>query len=308
MVPVFLCVVIRAGFVEGPVISRLPRLVGAVRLATMAKRRNGGEGGMMGWLLRKLVTTPATWIGLAAGVAVGRAFAEVSGMGGGIGMGTLVGVGAGVASWALYRGIRSAYSKDRPRSDEAGQPEPERRERAMASRLRAVGLTEDADVFSKMLEARDAVRDRWSREEMDTAIGAPTVTLIDQLIDSVLPRLEELLDLTRRVEDPLLETPSDATETVQACRDDLVQAYRAIADCRSRILLRHDPELLLDEPSVQNAERLRTLTAQLREETSVMERVDRRLRGIDSGASPESRLEDAGSSETIAPPSMESEG
>ena len=71
----------------------------------------------------------------------------------------------------------------------------------------------------------------------------------------------------------------NATKRIKDCQADLVHAYKAVADARTRILLHKEltPGALLKETRGVTDGGLSALTGQLEEETAVLRGVDRRM-------------------------------
>ena len=248
----------------------------------MSKRdETDDKAGLWGWALRKLGKSPAAWIGGLVGVGVLFPGLAVIPPVGALCMAVLTGCGAAGVAKGIGLAVKSAHAMESNAEADAERKYREEQERRLLEKLQAVGLNEDADVLSKMLEARDAIFKRCEGPDVDAKTGAPTLDLVAKIAASALHRSEELLDLTRRVNDPHLDAPPAAEETIAACRADLIRAYQAVADSRSRILLYKEPNAEIFASSEKPV--LGSLAEQLEEETSVLEGIDRRLRGLDLG-------------------------
>ncbi|NNE90548.1 MAG: hypothetical protein HKN23_02780 [Verrucomicrobiales bacterium] len=224
------------------------------------------------WFLRKLVTTPATWIGLLTGSAAGIALAQKGPLGGSIGFGIISGVAAAVVIAGLTRAIQHSHkvSKNRDLVNPL--------ERDLVGELRKTGLEEDARLLESMLDDRDAVLKRCQNREEDPD-ARHTAELVSSIIQATCRRAGELQDLSRRVNDPILESPPGAEESIELIREDLKRAYRAVADARSRLRRGNrltEPDFLADEKSMGSLD-LDGLTSRLEEETAISKRIENRI-------------------------------
>lgn len=229
------------------------------------------------WFLGKFVRAPAAWLGIGAAVFMGwAAYGANIPIGGAIGFGGLVGFAVGMLSFLIGVGIkvshqRSLEAKSNPEEAEGTDSIPEK--------LRTSGLSEDAALFEKLLRDHEAIRELGRKENHN-----PKVQSMEELVSTIVKecgaRAEILQDLIRRKEDPLLESPENADETIAAIRSDWQRAYRAIADVRSLILeggVSNDVDFL-ESSSNSAAGVLIDPVSRLEEETALSRRIAERLR------------------------------
>ncbi len=246
------------------------------RMATTDKT---GKLGLMGWALWRLVTAPAVWLGSAAGTAAGVQMAEQGTMGGGIGFGMLVGIGTSIVARGVHLLVHRSHADHISSEEKTATKERIALEQQTLEKLREVGLSDDASVLHKMIDARDAIVQHSLRSDVNSERSGPTLTLVSEIMRAALARVEELVDVKRRLDDPLLESPSDATKRLEGCQADLARGYRAVADARSRMLLHKEltaDELLAATPS-SAASGIDALAGQLEDETSILRGVERRM-------------------------------
>ena len=247
----------------------------------MSKRDKSKKGGLWGWAFRKLRKSPIAWIGAAVGLLTGIPAVQEIPLFGAICMAAIFGGGAAGLAFAISSAVRAAHAQEGSADIEAARQFREEQEARLLEKLETVGLAEDKGVLAKMLEARDAIFKRCEGPDVDEKTSAPTLDLVSKVTSAAMHRAEELLDLTRRLNDSHLSAPDDAEAKVEACRADLVRGYQAVADSRSRILLYQEPSTEVFEKADKPA--LGSLAEQLEEETAVLEGIERRLRGLDAG-------------------------
>lgn len=236
------------------------------------------KDGAAGWFLGQLVRSPATWIGLAAGTAMGFAFSQVGPIGGAIGLGRLVALAAGGFSFLVNYGIRSSHRIAQDQKEIAGNTAKLEKENAVSTQLTGAGLVDEAGILEKLRKDRDAIQARRA-EISDNALAGHMALVATTIVDTACARLEEFADLVRRVEDPILESPDDSEARIAEIRNNLSRAYRAVADARSRlrqIESQHEPEIF-DDPSDVDGLDLGALASKLEAENELSRRVEKRL-------------------------------
>lgn len=238
---------------------------------------HNAKGGVAKWFLKKFFTSPATWLGILAGGAVGNAFINASGVvSGGIGMGAMVGIAVGMIVFTVLMSIRLAHKNATKLFGDGGV---ESHEQSVLANLRDASQTEDAELLEKMLRDRDAVLKRCRGLEGESD-ATHTADLVSAIVSESCLQLEELQDLVRRAADPMLDAPGDVAEKIEAARANLRRAYQAVADARSR-LRRGERACEIDLLSGSNSPArldLASLSNQLEEETAISKRVEDRMR------------------------------
>lgn len=197
-------------------------------------------------------------------------------LGGAISGGILLGFGVGMLSFLIMHGIKASH---RLATESGKEGDSASNEQGILESLRISGQTDDADLLEKMLGDRDAILKRC-RNRSENADAAHTLDLANAIVSESSLQAEELQDLVRRVEDPLLDSPDGAEDKIEEIRAGLRRAYQAVADAQSR--LRRGEQLkevdfLADADSLASRD-LSALTGQLEEETFVSRRVEERLR------------------------------
>lgn len=237
-------------------------------------------------------------IGLLAAAGVAVPYLNQGGpIGGAIGMGLMMGGLAWVVSWLVF-GIPHLRKVERAKQLLA---EMRAQEMATVGEFKVAGLGEDAAILEKMFRDRDAIVAR-AAELGDNVDALHTSDLVERITAEASGEADELLDLARRADDPLLETPEGGRERIDEIRGRLETAYRAVADARTR--LRRGDVLsetdFLADPSAPTPGGLEVLAKQLAEETAIAERVDARLRGEYAALAPSELEEDGEESEESA--------
>ncbi|MCP5538836.1 MAG: hypothetical protein H7A53_01675 [Akkermansiaceae bacterium] len=233
-----------------------------------------GRGQLARWLLARIFTSPAAWIGAAAGTGVGIAASGPSTTGGAIGMGTMAGLAVGGIVLALVSVVRRSFENSR-RGLGAAQ---EAREGEAVAALERDGLDGDAALLRKIFAERDAVIARAPLENPGEATS--TLELVGAMAEASRARAEDLHDLERRLRDPLLDSPPDAEAEVAAIRSELRAAFRAMADTHTR-LRRGESLVVVDflaETESSAPSELATLTRRIEGERDLSDRVAERLK------------------------------
>ena len=188
----------------------------------------------------------------------------------------MLGFAAGMISFLIAHGINASHNKAlEAETDGASNSN----EQAVLESLRSSGQSDDADLLEKMLGDRDAILKR-SQGQTSNADAVHTLELASAIVTESCLQAEELQDLVRRVEDPLITSPDRAEETIEGIRDDLQRAYQAVADARSRLRRGETSkkvDFLADSESLTSLN-LSSLASQLEEETAVSKRIEERLR------------------------------
>lgn len=243
----------------------------------MADDDQNTKGSAATWFLKKFFTSPATYVGLAVALAVGRASLGVDvPMGGAIGGGMMMGFGAGMISFLIMHGIKASHNKAL-KTEKDGTSNSN--EQAVLESLRRAGQSDDADLLEKMFGDRDAILKR-SKGQTENADAAHTLELASAIVTESCLQAEELQDLVRRLEDPLLTSPDQAERTIGEIRTGLQRAYQAVADARSRLRRGEKSKKVdfLEDSESLSSLNLSSLTNQLEEETAVSKRIEERLR------------------------------
>lgn len=242
-----------------------------------------GENPQIGkWFLKRLFVSPPTWVGLLAGAGAGIAMASKTPLAGAVGFGCLIGFAAGMVAYAMSHGIREAYAmhqeREKSAQKSAGHGSSEK-EQALLDELERTDLDDIAQLLASMFQDQAAIVQRAEEHETDTD-AAHTVELVSAMIAEACREAEELQDLHRRVNDPILDAPEDAESAVDEIRSGLKRAYQAVADARSR--LRRGEKLndmdFLADPEALKSRDLPALTRQLEEETAIAKRIEDRIR------------------------------
>ena len=175
----------------------------------MSDQAKGGRPPIGSWFVRKFFGSAPTWIGLTAGLATGAAFLDKGPLGGAIGFGTMVAICAGLGSLGILKAVRSIYEEAHREGEQDSGSEDS--QDAVVAGLRAAGHGGDADVLEKLFSDRDAILRRCrNREAADDMDAEHTLELVEAIVASACSEAEELQDLLRRVDDPLLEAPARA--------------------------------------------------------------------------------------------------
>jgi len=255
----------------------------------MSGQEKGGAGI---WFLKKLITAPAVWLGALAGSGVAYAMAGKTPLGGMIGFGSMVGIVVALIAFGATAAISSAYRSSRNKDGKDSV------ELAILEELETSGLGEGAELLRKMTADRDAVVARCS-DRTEDADAIHTRDLVNAIVEKSFRQAEELQDLERRNNDPLLEAQENADQRISSLRKDLTYAYQAVANARSRLRKgEHLDEIDFLESSENLGQySLSDLAKQLEEETIISRRVDQRMQpdyqsGIVIEDSPESSSED----------------
>ncbi len=231
------------------------------------------------WSLWRLITAPAVWFGSVTGTAVGIQMAQHSTTGAGIGFGMMIGIVSAIMARGVHLIMHRTHEDHVAKESLAEAQARDQQEQGILQKLQAVGLSEELSILQKVFDARDAIVQQSAGADVSPERSAPTLSLVAEITRATLLRAEELVDLKRRVEDPLLDAPSDAVSRMDDCRADLARAYRAVADARTRMLLKKEltaDELL--EPSRDGPGRgIDGLAGQLEEETMMLRGVERRM-------------------------------
>ena len=102
------------------------------------------------------------------------------------------------------------------------------------------------------------------------------------IVSSTCLEVEELQDLLRRADDPLLDGPKNSEKMITASRERIRAAYQAVADSRRRLRrgekLQEVDFLVEPEAASPNLD-LAELTGRLKEETVISLLVEERLMG-----------------------------
>lgn len=245
----------------------------------MSEESQAAKGGAGKWFLKKFFISPATWAGLSAGIAAGLSLLHKGPLGGAIGFGSMVGVGTGALFLTVVIAVRAMHKKNRQSAELADRQNTELREQFILADLCKAGRTDDAALLEKMFADRDAVL-KQCRGREDDADAAHTVELASAIISESCLQAEELQDLHRRAQDPLLDGPDGAEAKIEEIRAELQRAYQAVANARSRLRRGEslsEIDFLADSASVA-AGNLAALTGRLEEETAIAKRVEQRMR------------------------------
>ena len=234
------------------------------------------------WFLSKLIKTPAVYLGTVIGIAAGITIAGVSGPWAGVFTGTFLGIAATALTWLASTGIRASHirSKAMELAEEAERTAA--LEQSALNTLREAGHNSDAELLEKIFQDRDAIVDRardrgdFDSEDVDTE---HTLELVSAIVARACAQSEELHDLVRRLEDPLLKSPAGADQKIAELRADLTLAYQAVANARSRFRRGEklaEIDFLADTSSLSSLN-LAALAGKLQEETELSRRVEERL-------------------------------
>ncbi len=169
--------------------------------------------------------------------------------------------------------VQMAYQNAQKSRQDVESPE-----NLIVTELRDSALEDEAVLLEKMMADRDAISKRCVRQA-DDADAKHTLALVEAIISESARQAEELQDLVRRVEDPLLKSPKGAAVKIDEVRGNLTKAYQAVADTRSRIRRgeRLDKvDFLADEQTIIGMN-LEVLTQRLSNETAISNRIDERL-------------------------------
>lgn len=222
--------------------------------------------------MKKLATTPATWIGIAAGVAAGFAFSGQGPTSGAIGFGTMTALAVGIMAFSVSTLIKVAHKQAVGGATRKGL------RAATLRNLEKAELDREKSFLSAMLEDHELIVSALSSEE-DTQQSSSTLDLVDSLVASAFRSADELADLARRSADPLLESPENGETKINAIKQDLEQAFRTVADARSELRVqatdqKRDP---LSAGKDDAESDLAILTGKLRKETDISGKVRKRL-------------------------------
>lgn len=249
--------------------------------------------GPLRWFVGKLLRAPAAWVGLGTAAFVSYSAATTTmPIGGALSFGAIVGLAIGAFAFLISSGISASHRKAMNADSEGSADASEMR---MLEEMRRADLSRDSDILEKLVEERKAIALR-AREQEENADLNHTYRLVGAIVREAFGRSEELQDLARRIEDPILDIPKGAEATVEEIRQQWADAYRAVVDARTR--LRKGESLqnieFLDESTKSRS--LAELTARLNEETQIAERVQDRVVSDSKGVSnpeadiPESRI------------------
>lgn len=230
--------------------------------------------GATGWFLGKLFRNPAGYIGLAAGVgvAISSLLAAIP-LGGAIGLGALVGGAVGMLSFLIGYGIQASHRK--ALESEENAPTDDFSSKELVENLQKVGENEAASVLEKLVVEHEETK-KLSRELLQGRESGEVLKLVTPIMVLASSEAEELEDLARRANDPLLESPEDSDARREKIRAELIAAYRTMADARSR-LRRGEKLSQKDYLGGENESDLSALTERLAEETEIAERVEARM-------------------------------
>ncbi len=236
------------------------------------KRKGGGAAA---WFLKRLVSLPSTWIGLAAGIAVGNAAYGVNmPMGGAVASGVMISLFTGLVTYGLFKGVQAAHQKATDDGGSTGAPDD--RESLVIESLKRKDREGEARLLEQMLEDREAIRVRCERHGNEPDFRH-TLDLVSAITEESCRQGEELLDLIRRIDDPILKSPSDGEARVEVIQKEFEAAYQAVADARSRLRRGESLKEVDFLQSDLNQGGLAVLTAQLNEETAISRKIDERL-------------------------------
>lgn len=251
---------------------------------------------MTKWFLQKLLRSPATWIGLAAGIATAFPALSKIGPGGGIGFATLTGFAAGMFAFVISFMIRNAY---RSLQDNKEAKSNAYRKNLVQSLLDA-GFREEAEIISRIYADEKAIESSYSGDRPIVFEG-DTPELVIAIVAAAESRANELLEMNRLLRDADADGIYDLEREKDEASEELRQAALAVAKTRERFFsAKSASEAHSQGPDAT----LSSLTERLEEENSISERVQERLHAdLETGV-----LTEEVEPEKSAPESSELEG